>query len=77
MTGDNFTISSNVFVKNAKCKCGRDLWEVKDEGFSASYPRYVYFCTSCDLVYEFKLAVRPKNKVSESFIQKCRKMILG
>lgn len=77
MTGDNFTISSKPFVKNARCKCGQELYETKDEGYSVAYSRYVYFCTSCDLVYEFKLAVRPKNKVSESFIQKCRKMILG
>lgn len=68
MIYDNFKISASPFICDAYCKCGNRLIEVSNGMFSTAM-----YCPKCENVYALKLIQVPKKKVTEEFLEQCRK----
>lgn len=68
MIYDGFKIAATPFITDAYCKYGHRLIEVPNGILSSAL-----FCPKCEDVYQLKLVKTHKSKVTEEFLQQCRK----
>lgn len=71
MIFENFKIAATPFIHDATCKnCHASLIEVRN-GFLSK----AMYCPDCENVYVLKLVKVPISKVTDEFLEQCRKEV--
>lgn len=68
MIFNGFSIAATLFIHNASCKCGNNLTQVSNGLFGAAL-----YCPKCESVYEIVMRKIPDAKISDYFLEQCRK----
>ena len=68
MDFENFMIHAEPYIYKAYCKCGQKLEQVPNGMASVAM-----FCPDCESVYVLKLIKLPSKKITEEFLDHCRK----
>ena len=68
MVFNNFRITAETHIVDAKCKCGNYAREVSDGLLSSAL-----YCPHCEAVYQLKMVKVPDKKVTEEYLEQCRK----
>ena len=68
MIFNGFKISATPFIHDASCKCGYNLTQVSNGLLGAAL-----YCPKCETVYEIVMRKVPDAKVSDEYIEQCRK----